>query len=70
MNSCEDAKIQDLRRDFAHWIIYEDAYGVTGRRRVDGIPESYTAGSAIVLRSHLANAEFRDVIAAVLDRSV
>ena len=58
-----------LRCEFPNWVIYKDGYGITGRRRVAGIPESYTGRSWLVLRSHLANAEVADVFAEVLARS-
>ena len=59
-----------LRADFPGWVIFTDSYGVTGRRiRDDGREESYGPQSALVIRSHLANAMFRDVLGEVLARS-
>ena len=58
-----------LRQDFENWAIFLDNYGFTGRRRVNGISESYGPLPAAVVRSHLANAEVEDVHAEVRARS-
>ena len=61
--------VTQLRSDFRRWVIFEDAYSVTGRRRKNGQTETLTGRSAEVLRCHLAHAEFEDVLAEVAARS-
>ena len=65
----ELAQAAQLRADFGGWVIFSDDYGCTGRRIRDGREESYGPLPALVVRSHLANAEFGDVLASVLARS-
>ena len=56
-----------LRASFPGWVIFTDSYGFTGRRiRMDGCEESYGPLPALVIRSHLDNAVFGDVLAKVL----
>ena len=69
MTETELAQAAQLRQCFPRWVILTDDYGFTGRRRVNGVTESWCGSSADVLRSHLANAEFRDTLAEVLARS-
>jgi hypothetical protein len=35
--------VTQLRSDFRRWVIYEDGYSVTGRRRKNGRSETLTA---------------------------
>ena len=70
MTETELAQAGQLRCDFPGWAILTDDYGVTGRRRVNGITESYGPLPALVVRSHLANAVVGDVFAEVAARSV
>ena len=63
------AEAAQLRCEFPRWVIYRDSYGITGRRRVSGVTESYTGRSRPVLRCQLMNAEFEEVIARVLAKS-
>ena len=61
----ELAQAAQLRADFPGWVIFTDDYGCTGRRIRNGREETYSGPSPVVVRSHLANAEFGDVLAEV-----